>query len=351
MNFTSLVSTYPKKRMLTEQERRHHLRQKKRLALEPHYQLSIIKMNSTFMDSVDRWFGWKGLITAASLLLICMFGYGGVTMAFAAGPVSWGNMNADEKLEQIIFSCVIFSISLPPILIGIWGLRKESFAYTHFPIRFNYKTQMVHVFRADGSVLSAPWNEIFFTLGHLPVANDWEVRGHIMESDNVTIRESFALSYYGSISPVDLAAQADHISSTDFVRAHWEFVRRYMEDGPQSVSNQVQFCMPIDKRRESVRISLERTFANISGAPILVFLMLVPYCTIAFLFRLIAVRTSKIPVWPDDIEASSKVEPGDPFAIEGTPKGDRMALFPEAALAAGVGFRPKACPETTNPKT
>lgn len=351
MNFTRIAGTYPKKRVLTEQEYNHHLRQKKRLALEPHYQLSVIRMNSTFLDSVDKWFAWKGLMTAVSLSLICMFSYGGVVMGLETVPTPWGNMSADEKLEQVAFSFAIFLISLLPILVGIWGLRKESFTYTYFPIRFNFKTKMVHVFRADGSVLSAPWDEIFFTLGHLPFMNDWEVRGHIMESDNVTIRESFALSYYGSISPVDLAAQADHISSTDFVRAHWEFVRRYMEDGPQSVSNQVQFCMPIDKRRESVRISLERTFANISGAPIPVFFMLVPYCTIAFLFRLIAVRTSKIPVWPDDIEASSKVEPGDPFAIEGTAKGDRMALFPEAALAAGVGFRPKACPETTNPKT
>ena len=351
MNSTDLSGAFSKQRLLTEQERRHRLAQKTPLALEPHYQLSVIKMNSTFLESVDKWFAWKGLITAVSLFIICLFGHGFVALGLETGPTSWGEMNTDEKIEQVFFSSVIFFISFLLIALGVWVLRKESFSYTHFPIRFNFKTKMVHVFRADGSVLSAPWDEIFFTLGHLPFMNDWEVRGHIMESDNVTIRESFALSYSGSISPVDIAAQADHISSTDFVRAHWEFVRRYMEDGPQSVSNQVQFCMPIDKRRESVRISLERTFANISGAPILVFLMLVPYCAIAFLFRLIAVRTSKIPVWPDDIEASSKVEPGDPFAIEGTPKGDRMALFPEAALAAGVGFRPKACPETTNPKT
>jgi len=350
MDFTNRIRVYSRKRQLTEQERRHHLRQKKRLALEPHYQLSVIKMNSTFLDSVDKWFGWKGLMTAISLSLICMFSYGAVTMCFETGPTSWGNMSRDEKSEQVAFSCAIFLISLPPILVGIWGLRKESFTYTHLPIRFNFKTQMVHVFRANGTALSIPWNEIFFTLGHLPVTSDWEVRGHILEPDNITIRESFALSYAGSISPADVSAPVDHVSSADFVRAHWEFIRRYMEEGPQSVSNQVQFCMPIDKRKESVRISLERTFANISGAPILIFLMLIPYCLIVFFFRLIAVRTSKIPVWPDDIEASSKVEPGDPFAIEGTPKGDRMALFPDAALAAGVGFQAIVSPKMTNTK-
>lgn len=348
MNSTDLNGTYSKKRVLTEQERSHHLTQKARLALEPHYQLSVIKMNSTFLESVDKWFAWKGLITAVSLFIIFLFAHGFVALGFDTGPTPWGEMSADEKIEQVFFSSVIFLISFLLIALGTWALRKESFSYTHLPIRFNFKTKMVHVFRADGSVLSAPWGEIFFTLGHLPFMNDWEVRGHILEPDNITIRESFALSYSGSISPADIAAKADSISSADFVRAHWEFVRRYMEDGPQSVSSQVQFCMPIDKKKESVRISLERTFANISGAPIPIFIMLIPYCTIAFLFRLIAVRTSKIPVWPDEIEASSKVEPDDPFAIEGTPKGDRMALFPEAALAAGVGFRATARPKTTS---
>jgi hypothetical protein len=35
----------------------------------------------------------------------------------------------------------------------------------------------------------------------------------------------------------------------DFVRAHWEFVRRYMEDGPEAVSSLVKFCMPIELQR------------------------------------------------------------------------------------------------------
>lgn len=347
MNFGDLLGLSPKKRMLTEQERRHHLKQKKHLNLEPHYQLSVIKMNSTFLESVDRWFAWKGLIAAVSIFLICIFTYGVVAVGFETGPTSWGNMNTDQRLEQVIFSAVIFLISLPLVALGVCALRKESFAYTHYPIRFNRKTRMVHIFRHGGFVLSAPWDEIFFTLGHLPPLNQWEVRGYILESDKVTVRETFSLSCVGSLSPEDISGETDHISSSDFVRAHWEFVRRYMEEGPQSISNQVQFCMPVDKKRESVRMSLERTFANISGAPIFIFLMLVPFCLIVFFFRLIAVRTSKNPVWPDDVEASSSIEPGDPFAIEGTPEGDRIALFPEAALAAGAGFRRTVEPKTT----
>jgi hypothetical protein len=49
----------------------------------------------------------------------------------------------------------------------IWLLRKESFAYTHYPMRFNRKTRTVHVFRPNGTVLSVPWDQLYFTLGHM----------------------------------------------------------------------------------------------------------------------------------------------------------------------------------------
>ena len=338
MDFTGLIGAYPKQRPLTEQERNHQLKQKQRLNVEPHYQLSVIKMNSTFLDTVDKWFAWKGLISAVSLSVICIFFYGMIAVGFCFGPIPWQEMTSDEKLEQGIFSLFIVAISLPLICFGIWLLKKDSFAYTHYPIRFNFKAKMVYVFRTDGSVLSVPWGQIFFTLGHLQQWNEWEVRGHVLEPDNVTVRETFALSYIGTLSPKDIAPGSTQFSSEDFVRAHWEFIRRYMEDGPQSISEQVQFCMPVDMKRESLRVSLQRTFANIAGAPLVIYWLLFPFCAVVSVFRMVAVQTSKNPVWPEDVEANCIIDDGDPFAIEGAPNGERVAIFPEAAQAAGVSF-------------
>jgi hypothetical protein len=338
MDFSGLVGKYSTNRLLTEQERAHQLRQKHRLNVEPHYQLSVIKMNSNYLESLDKWFGWKGVLTAISTVIVCIFAYGAIFVGFGEGPIPWTNMTSGQKLAQCLFTTCILLLSLPLIWLAVWLLRKESFAYTHYPMRFNRKTRIVHIFRTDGTVLSVPWDQVFFTLGHMAQWNEWEVRGHVMEPDNVTVKETFALSYVGSLNETDVASGSAQSSGQDFVRGHWEFIRRYMEDGPQALSSQVQFCMPVDERRESFRVSGERVFANIAGAPVLIYWMLFPVCLLVSLFRLIAMGTSKIPRWPEEIEAACAIEPGDPYAIEGARNGDRVAVFPEAAHVPRAGF-------------
>ena len=227
--------------------------------------------------------------------------------------------------------------------VAIWLLRKESFAYTHYPMRFNRKDRMVHVFRPKGTVLSIPWDDIYFTLGHMPQWNEWEICGHVMVPDKITVLETFALSYVESLSAADVEPGNTNFSQQDFVRAHWEFIRRYMEDGPQAVSGQVQFCMPISERRESFMVGVERVFANVVGVNFVRYWILFPVCLVVSLCRFFAMRTSKIPKWPQEIEASSAIEDGDPYAIEGDAAGERIAVFPESARVAGghLTFRKK----------
>jgi hypothetical protein len=339
MEYSGLIAKYRTSRPLTEQERAHRLMQNHRLNVEPHYQLSVIRMNSTYLESVDKWFAWKGIISLFAIVVLVMFvwGLGSISLewllqAFEVKPPSDdpGFLFANGVAMAIVVSCIGWS--------AVWLLRKESFAFTHYPIRFNRKTRMVHLFRTNGTVLSVPWDKVFFTLGHMAQWDEWEVRGHVLEPDDVTVQETFALSYVGSLSALDVNPERTQFSDHDFVRAHWEFIRRYMEDGPQAVSSQVQFCMPVDGRRESIRVGVERIFANIAGAPFLIYWLLFPLCLVVGLFRLIAMRTSKVPQWPKEVDATCVVEPNDPYAIEGTANGDRAAVFPEAAAAAGVGF-------------
>jgi len=113
-----------------------------------------------------------------------------------------------------------------------------------------------------------------------------------------------------------------------------------MEEGPEAVAHQVQFCMPLDGRKESIRIGIERMLANIAGVYVPIYLLMLPLCAVFSLSRIFAVRTSKIPEWPKAVEADCNVEIDDPFAISGNQSGDRVAVYPEAAAAAGVEFRP-----------
>lgn len=338
MDYLGLIGSYPTKRLLIDEERSRQLDQKRRLNVEPHYQLSVIKMNSCYLESVDKWYAWKGLLTAVGSIVASIFLYGIFSVGFGSGDPVWNEINKDEQIEEICFILAICVLSFPLIWLGIWLICKESFAYTHYPIRFNRETKMVYVFRANGSILSVPWDQIFFCLGNLKKWDEWEIRGHVLDSDRITVIETFVLSYVGSLSAADAAPEAAHYSSKDFVRAHWEFVRRFMEEGPQTVSNQVQYCMPVDGRRESVKVSFERILANFANAPLVIYCLMFPFCLVVGIFRVMAMRTSRVPQWPHDVESTCMVKPDDPYAIEGTTDGKRKAVFPEAALAAGVGL-------------
>ena len=335
MEFSGLIRGYRVDRVLSEQEKMHHLKQGQRLNLEPHYQLSVIKLNSHYLECVDKWFGWKGVLTAVMSIVIFIFSVGflGISAVTLTSPPDLRPAN-----ESWMICAVIAAMIFPVIATAIWMLKKESFSYTHSPLHFHRVSRMVHVFRTNGTVLSVPWDKIFFTLGHLRQWNEWEVRGHVLGPDNLTVRETFSLSYVGSLATADTVPNVQY-SSQDFVRAHWEFIRRYMEECPQAVSSQIQFCIPVDGRYESFGVGMERVFANFAGAPFLIYWMMFPFCLVVSIFRWFAMRTSKIPQWPQEIEDSCKVETDDPYAIEGAADGERVAVFPAAAQAAGAHFR------------
>lgn len=99
---------------------------------------------------------------------------------------------------------------------------------------------------------------------------------------------------------------------------------------------------PIDNERENFRVGVERVFANIATAPFILYWILFPFCGIVSIFRLFAMRTCKIPQWSDEVEISCEIDPDDPFAIEGAADGERRAVFPQSAAAAGVRFQPTA---------
>lgn len=333
MDFFGLITRYPVGHVLSEEALGFRLRQDQKLSLQPRYQLSVIQMNSTYLETVDKWFAWKGMITVFALVLLIM-----VTSTLGWGAIVW-ILEAAGVFSSPFGSTFLLANGLGMALLVacldglfIWLLCKESFAYTHYPIRFNRKTRTVHVFRTNGTILSIPWDKIFFTLAKLPPWDDWEVRGHILEPDGITINETFALSYVGSLNVSNGTAKDAEFSCSDYVRSHWEFIRRYMEDGPEAVSEQVKFCMPVNNRYEKVRVGVERVFANIASAPFAFYWLLFPFCAVISIFRVIAMRTSKIPKWPSDVEASCKIDEGDRYAIEGNSKGCRVSLYSNAVM-------------------
>lgn len=306
MEYTGLVIKYPIHRELTNGERENQLRQNVRLDVEPIHQLSVISLNSTYMELVDKFYAWKGVLTTFSLASISLFAFGLVSVMF--DELHSSDSASGQPMWFLLFVLALFGGAVAGM---IWLLRKEAFALTHYPIRFNRKTRQVHVFRLDGSVFTVPWDDVFFCLASLPQGAS-EIQGHVLDKDRSTVLETFALSVWG-------AGRSDGKQLKRF----WEFVRRYMESGPQDAYARVQICLPISQQRESLRFAFHRMQAE-AGSNAIFALILGCLALVLLPGRWLAMRTSKIPVWPTYIDAEHAVTPGDPYAVVGDARGEKV---------------------------
>ncbi len=347
MNFAGLVTKYPVNvPVFPDMEARQFL-QKQPMAAHPASHSGVIRMNATYLEMVDNWYEDKGMFCflALGLLVISAFTLW-VTIQFATPRPM--DPPGELSLVALPFIAVFLSIAVLSLLGAVHLVRKDVFGYTHYPTRFNRKTGMVHAFRSDGTVLSAPWRDIVFVPAYLGTTETWEMRGHLLSDDQSTIIDTFAL--YGTGALYNSAWDKDRVksSSVGSLCFHWEFIRRYMEEGPQAVQDQVPDCVPSDVRDTDTVRSAAAIFDMIDGAPLIWYCVAFPFCLVVSLMRTIgtpvralALRYSKLPQWPDEIEASCVIEPDDPYAFEGDEAGTRVALYPDAARTAGVVFAPR----------
>ena len=77
MDLAGLVRKFAVNRPLSESELELRLLQKSRLNLSPHYQMSVIRMNSTYLETVDKWYLQKGMLTLIAIFgLVALVGSG-----------------------------------------------------------------------------------------------------------------------------------------------------------------------------------------------------------------------------------------------------------------------------------
>jgi hypothetical protein len=324
MDFTGLVGKFPINRPLTDADRQYQLQQNVRLDVTPIDQLSVIRLNSTFLETVDKWYGWRGFTTAfaVTVLLMVVSAFGSIAYEGVLQLMDIAATRSDT--QALVITLIFFSVLLT--LVG-WAmfalLRTESFAFTHYPVRYNRKTGVVHYFRTNGEIRSVPWCDVFFTV--VASSNYWGIRGHVLADDRVTVLDTFAVGPAGSITSHEADPATGQYENEDNVRSYWEFVRRYMEEGPAEPNRIVRFCMAVSDRKETPAAGFHRVYANFAGSPLISLIVMSPFFLWIILGRMIAIATSKIPQWPADINAACAIEPNDPYAIRGDAKNDRIA--------------------------
>jgi hypothetical protein len=295
-------------------ERDRQLKQKERYKSSDNF-ASLIRFNSTFIELVDRRFRQRGML-ATVFAFVGVFGILYGWYMFASASIT-PNASGERMWGFFAFTVVAFGGTL--LFLWKFFLSKEFFTNTHYPIRFNRKTRMVHAYRdkRDGGIVSVPWDKAFFHIGQA-VGEDTEflrdIRCHVVD-DNDKILDTFAVGHY--------------FDDEHKIRTVFEFIRRYMEEGPENVFEDPSakaakiaddLVVPQQRIDLSVTPSLRNCFNWVVAAmPERWFearYVLVPLYAPLFLCRWLVFKTCKTPKWPANIEAESRIELNDPYRLD-----------------------------------
>ena len=298
MEYFGLLKKYPVNRPLTEWEIAHHLPQNRPSGVPPWSQFSVVRMNSTYLECVDKFFEGRGILAWWGLFVVSLLAW----FLIAISILTVGNWMQGKDMQGNLFALLfVYSMSVP-LIIFFWHiiLRKEVFRLTHYPMRFNRKNRMVYVTRLDGTVIAESWDRLFFVLADLEQEQKgfYDIRGHRLAEDGKTVLESFALPLYGHINDENMFSL-------------WEFIRRYMQEGPQAFMDDIEVVMDVSDRREAFWDGFARLGTDIGND--FLRLLLFPVNLWYALGRWIAMHTSKIPVWPPEVEAECQIDPDDPY--------------------------------------
>ena len=289
-------------------------------------------MNSTYLECVDYYFMRKGMPTIFGLIIFPF------TLALTLFPIyvifdNWDELSGSEII-LIPLGCLFLSLLSGALSAFIlYTLRFECFNYTHYPIRFNRKTRMVHAFLPweKGRFISIPWDKVFFAHTSQKHDSGFGIYAHQLSEDGKTVLESFLL-------PV----QTEWDSEYRFMQ--WEFIRQYMEEGDERVaelSKMVGIVMNVGDRHESPYQSLRNTLMSLGSDQsiglLLMCIIFFPFPVLYTIGRIIAIWTSKVPRWSAEIEATSKYLPDDPNLRDGKhlTKYNDMPSPPDMSQYAG----------------
>lgn len=311
MEYTGLITKYKNNRPLNDFEKACQLKQKEIQAGKPHDNFTLTAMNSTFLEVVDKYYGWKGFAFVFAVGVFCFIVI--FNGAMLAGNFNdWAEIVAVHKEAAAIAASAFLGL-LSLLLIGycLWVITREAFTYTHWPVRFNRKNRKVYVFRHNGpnGVLELNWDDVFFTLGKCSSSlgvDTRDIRGLIVDKDAM-VRNTFACGVWGS--------------DQDALKRVWEYYRRYMEEGPQALPAPIGI-LPIAGRKESMVFGVKRMFANFAGAGVILTIIMSPFLALGCLGRTICMLTNRVPQWPQAVLDACKTKVDDPYeyhcALDGT---------------------------------
>jgi hypothetical protein len=279
----------------SEQFKKSRLEQKQRTGVEPSTLGCVIAFNENYMDAVDWAYQKVGPIE-----IIWSFMMLGPTAFLASFYVdTLFGRNPDPFFYNSVESvfCLPFVFWFSRVLLNTFT------GCTHYPVRLDRKNQMVHVFRhnGEGGVSSYRWRDITFgMIGGGALQRSFVkgvTAGYVQRPDG-----SYDYFRLGVMWPTE-----------EGMRGQWEYFRRYMEEGPDSLP-EPEILLPIDGRRESFRVGAQLCWF-LAGPMLGPAIFLAPLTVPGSLLRWFIMHVTRtLPRWPQHIVDTCPVSPDDRYA-------------------------------------
>ncbi|SET57214.1 DUF6708 domain-containing protein [Thorsellia anophelis] len=254
---------------------------------------SVIRLNSTYLEVVDRHYIWKGFPSLA-LLVFLVPPLAMITMVVFIHP----KMN---DLKGILATIGMLLISIVWVIAVIYVLLTEFFKWTHYPIRFNRKNRRVYIFGYDGKIRIAEWEKLFFTVrtDMKDMFKDNYIFCHVLSDDDSTVLYTFTL-------PIETSTK----SSSKGLNQYWNFLCNYMNGDIADNVAVMRVCPPIEGRREGFVYGAYH-WAQSLGEIRAFLLFTFPLVPPLALTRYLVMLTCKVPKWSTEVEEECVVDPED----------------------------------------
>jgi len=242
MNYSGLYSSFKINRPLNDEDIKYRLYQNfsgmvgdESLALDD---ATVIRMNSTYLELVDKYYNDRGMLESLTFI---MFFFSSLLPVGIIYILLFNPNDIPNSISRMLAGVFIMA-AFTGMSVWLYGfLRKSFFTWTHYPVRFNRKTKMVHVFKVDSAILSVPWKDVFFTRGRAgPGAmSEWSIDGHILAEDGKTVLDTFSLGFSND--------------RRELVK-NWAFIRSYMEveDCLPELADIIALCPPITEKKKAI---------------------------------------------------------------------------------------------------
>lgn len=296
--YSGWMRSFPTDRFLSAQESASRFDPRIAEDVAPDERASLVHFNSTYIDLIDRRFRLRGMVSTTMVLLgtLALFLFGFFLLFTLVIPNLEGDF-WDWVMYAMVGVCVVGA----PLLFWHTTLRYEFFTYVWYPTRFNRRNRTVYFFTGgEEGAVSVPWDEAVFYIGHgTSQAFLRDLRCSILE-DRV-IKRTFAVGHY--------------FDDEQKIRGIWEFIRRYMEQGPAEVVDTIEGRQMNLSVTPSWRNCYLFVVASLGPSLLGARFILMPLLLPLVLCRWLVLRSCRAPVWPQWVEDECAIDANDPLRL------------------------------------